>query len=261
MNIHAIEEINEAAAQRPPVLAIRFGRGRTGGTTFLDFLIQRARRVGRAVTIADGDPNNATLADLYPQGEPGGVIRPRGTDIGDVTEWVTEVTSQMAADQSSMVLDMGAGDKVLEEHAKDMNLREFCEAAGVQPLAIYSIGPTVDDFNHVMNIYEKGYFRSDRSIVVLNESLVPAGKSSGGAFDFVFSNPRYEQIDEGAQSVIMPKLACMNAMRDEGLSFFDAAAGKRGRNGRPMSLGHQFMIKTWINRMEENLYQVEGWLP
>ena len=44
MNIHAIEEINDASAQRPPVLAIRFGRGRTGGTTFLDFVIQRARR-------------------------------------------------------------------------------------------------------------------------------------------------------------------------------------------------------------------------
>ena len=47
MNIHAIEEINDAPAERPPVLAIRFGRGRTGGTTFLDFLIQRARRADR----------------------------------------------------------------------------------------------------------------------------------------------------------------------------------------------------------------------
>ena len=39
-----------------------------------------------------------------------------------------------------MVLDMGAGDTVLEEHAKQMNLCEFCEASGIEPLAIYSIG-------------------------------------------------------------------------------------------------------------------------
>ena len=64
MNIHAIEEINDARAQTPPVLAVRFGRGRTGGTTFLDFLIQRARRAERAVGIADGDTHNATLAQL-----------------------------------------------------------------------------------------------------------------------------------------------------------------------------------------------------
>ena len=48
MNIHAIEEVKDADQESRPVLAIRFGRGRTGGTTFLDFLIQRARRAGRA---------------------------------------------------------------------------------------------------------------------------------------------------------------------------------------------------------------------
>ena len=90
-----------------------------------------------------------------------------------------------------MVLDMGGGDKVLAEHAKDLNLREFCEAAGVQPLAIYSMGPTMEDFDHVMRIYEKGYFRSDRSVMVLNESLVPAGKAPGGMFDFVYAHPRF----------------------------------------------------------------------
>jgi hypothetical protein len=88
MNIHAIEEINDASAQRPPVLAIRFGRGRTGGTTFLDFVIQRARRADRAVSIADGDTHNATLARFYPPGKPGGALQPRGSEVGDVAEWV-----------------------------------------------------------------------------------------------------------------------------------------------------------------------------
>ncbi|HME84879.1 MAG TPA: hypothetical protein VKG91_10105 [Roseiarcus sp.] len=261
MNIHAIEEINDASAQRPPVLAIRFGRGRTGGTTFLDFVIQRARRADRAVSIADGDTHNATLARFYPPGKPGGALQPRGSEVGDVAEWVTEVTSQMAADKTSMVLDMGGGDKVLEVHAKDLNLPEFCEAAGVQALAIYSIGPTEEDFDHAMSIYERGFLRTDRSLLVLNESLVLAGKSAGGAFDFVFADPRYAQIAARTQSVIMPKLACMVAMRNEALSFYDAAEGKRGKSGRPMSLGHRFMVKTWINRMEENLSQVEEWLP
>ena len=54
MNIHAIEEIKDAAQERLPVLAVRFGRGRTGGTTVLDFLIQRARRAG--LQNRGGDP-------------------------------------------------------------------------------------------------------------------------------------------------------------------------------------------------------------
>ena len=158
MNIHAIEEVRDTDQESRPVLAIRFGRGRTGGTTFLDFLIQRARRAGRTVTIADGDRKKPTLAGLYPPAETGGALQPRGKDIGDVMEWVTEITSQTAAAEVSMVLDMGAGDDVLELHGKDLNLREFCVASGVEPLAIYSIGPEVDDFDYVMGVYEDCIF-------------------------------------------------------------------------------------------------------
>ena len=55
MNIHAIEEIKDVAADSRPVLAIRLGRGRTGGSTFLDFLVQRTRRKGKEIRVADGD--------------------------------------------------------------------------------------------------------------------------------------------------------------------------------------------------------------
>ena len=65
-------------------------------------------------------------------------------------------------------------------------------------------------------------------------------------------------IAERTQSVIMPKLACMLAMRNEGLTFYEAAEGKRGKSGRPMSLGHQFML---IDQPDRNLSQVEDWLP
>jgi hypothetical protein len=65
MNIHAIEEIKDAAADSRPVLAIRLGRGRTGGTTFLDFLVQRARREGKTIRVADGDRSHATLSEWF----------------------------------------------------------------------------------------------------------------------------------------------------------------------------------------------------
>ena len=83
MNIHAIEEVKDADHASRPVLAICFGRGKTGSTTFLDFIIQRARRAGRAITVADGDRKKPTLAGLYPPGEPGGALQPRGKNIGD----------------------------------------------------------------------------------------------------------------------------------------------------------------------------------
>ena len=47
MNVHAIEEIKDGATDSRPVLAIRLGRGRTGGSTFLDFLAACRTQVSR----------------------------------------------------------------------------------------------------------------------------------------------------------------------------------------------------------------------
>jgi hypothetical protein len=252
---------NTTSEERKPILAVRFGRGRTGGTTFLDFLVQRARRAGRDLLIGDGDRNNATLSGLYPPGAPGGALQPRTGEIADATEWVTEICSRMAEERVSMVLDMGGGDKVLSEHSNDMALPEFCQAAGIEPLAIYMMGPDREDLQHVANIFEAGYFRAEKALLVLNESMVKAGKGAAGAFEFIYKEERLKQVLASVEIVYMPKLACMDAMRAERLTFFEAAAGKKGASGRALSLGHQFMVKTWLNRMDEAIADVEAWLP
>jgi len=261
MNVHAIEEIKDGATDSRPVLAIRLGRGRTGGSTFLDFLVQRTRRKGRMITVADGDRDHATLSEWYPPEESGGALRPRGAEVGDVADWVLEVVSQMAVDQTSMVLDMGGDDRVLEELAKQMNLSEFCESSGIAPLAIYTLGPDKQDFKDTITVYEKGYARCERSLFVMNESLVAGNRSVAGAFDFVMEDARYQAIENVVQSVIMPKLGCMEAMRNEKLSAYEAADGQRGASGRSMTLGQQFVVKTWINEMEKKLARVAEWLP
>ena len=54
---------------------------------------------------------------------------------------------------------------------------DFCEA-GWEPLAIYMIGPDLEDFEHVFKIFKAGYFKSPRA--VLNYNLVRAGKNGVG---------------------------------------------------------------------------------
>ena len=83
-------------------------------------------------------------------------------------------------------------------------------------------------------------------------------KGVAGAFDFVIEDPRFEAIKRSVRSVVMPKLACMGAMRDERLSFYEAAEGDRRASGLAMSLGHQFIVKTWINRMERTCRSGRG---
>ncbi len=47
-------------------LAIRRGRGRSGGSTGLDLLIQRCRVAGRPIKPLDGDHRSKTLTSFYP---------------------------------------------------------------------------------------------------------------------------------------------------------------------------------------------------
>ena len=104
-----------AATLRAPVLTVRHGRGRTGGTTMLNFLIERARIGGRSVLIGDGDRRNATLAGLYPPGSPGGASQPETDETADVKDWIRTLVGRMVEMHASLVLDLGAGDQALAE--------------------------------------------------------------------------------------------------------------------------------------------------
>jgi hypothetical protein len=74
---------------RRPVAAVRAGRGRNGGSTVSDLLIQLGRTEGREIVVADGDLRNSTLARFYPPGTPGGALQPASDDLYDMKEFFT----------------------------------------------------------------------------------------------------------------------------------------------------------------------------
>lgn len=252
------------ATVRSPILATRLGRGRLGGSTVCDFLVQRGRKAGRAVMVADGDRRNPTLAGLYPPGGPGGASVPTSDELADMKDWITEQVGQMVSTRSSMVLDLGGGDRVLSDYGEDLPLADFCEAAGVTCLPLYFTGPEQDDFDHIMAIHRAGYFRGEKAILFMNESMVRSGKTTIGAFDEIISRPEMETLEkEGVKIVLVPRLPCMKELRASGLSFYEAAANKPGKNGKPLDPVRHFMVKHWIERLETAFTEigVAEWLP
>jgi hypothetical protein len=252
------------ASQRVPVLAVRHGRGRTGGTTFLNFLIERARRSGRTVLIGDGDRRNATLAGLYPPESPGGASQPLSDETPDVKDWIRSLVGSMVEIGASLVLDMGAGDQALAEACRELDLIEFCESVGVEPLFMGSMGPDMEDFEHLLTIMQAGYFEAPHKVLVMNEHLVRSGKTPMGAFDAILNRRELVELSEmGLQVVMMPRLIYMEQMRKGGLSFYDVVAGKKGSEGKPMDPLAQFAAKRWIEALEQQFQAngIEEWLP
>jgi len=259
---YAIE--TERVPARRPVLVVRHGRGRTGGSTFLDFLIQRARIEGRAVLIGDGDRRNATLAALYPSGSAGGAFLPKSDETPDVKEWIRCLVSKMVQERISLVLDLGAGDQVLAESCRELDLVEFCEDHEVEPLFLGTLGPDTEDFEHLLTIMRAGFFKTRRVIFVLNHNLVRAGKTVAGEFDEILARPELAEWDgPGFKIMRMPRLIYMEKIRLSGLNFYEAAACGKLKDGRPIDPMWQFDAKKWIKTLETEIDEndVEEWLP
>lgn len=253
-----------ATVVRRPALVVRLGRGRTGGTTILDVFIQWARAAGRCVVIADGDLRNSTLAGFYPPGADGGALQPPSDDLVDMKDYFTESIGVALKQSASLVADFGGGDRVMQDYGRELALVEMCETVGMEPLAVYVTGPDSDDFEHILSIWRSGVFRPRRSLLLLNEHLVPHGRSAAGAFAGITSRPELAKMaNEGLNVVVMPRLPCMAQVREAGLGFLEAMAGKPGKKGEPLDPVRQFMVAHWLKRLEAAFSEagVLEWLP
>ena len=168
----------------------------------------------------------------------------------------------MVEERRSAVLDLGGGDRVLQEYGRDLLLVEFCEEYAIEPLALYFLGPEEEDLKHVLAIWEAGYFRPKRTFLVMNEGVIREGRTMAGAFDRTLNDPGVAgMIAAGAVPVLMKRLACMDLVRKSGLGFYGAAAGAKGASGRPLDPTYVFMVRKWLRDLEGERAAQAGWLP
>ena len=188
-------------------LIVREGRGRLGGTMFLDLLIQRARANGRRVKPMDGDLKSRTLSTLYPSKDPrgraieDGASSPVSDDIAHQKDWIQEQLNQMTEDRVSRILDLSGGDRVMQELVLDLMLKDFCGDFGIGLTNIVMLGPDVEDFNHAMERFKAEDSRGDRVIFVLNEGVIRQGQTTEGAFTTIIKHPDFVAALKGGRSV------------------------------------------------------------
>ena len=249
-------------------LVVREGRGRLGGTTFLDLLIQRAREAGRRVRPLDGDLKSRTLSTIYPAIDANGrrledgASVPPSDGIVQLKEWIQAELNAMIEDRVSRVLDLSGGDRVMQELVEDLNLTGFCRQLEIGLTNVVMFGPDLEDFHHAMDRIRSRGSRGERLIMVLNEGVIRLGQTAEGAFDSILAHPDFEAtLDEGAEFFTMRRLSCMHVLRERGISIYDAAMNRRDRTGAKVPPTVQFMTKTWLDRFESDLEPVGDWLP
>ncbi|MGF7212635.1 hypothetical protein GGE65_007270 [Skermanella aerolata] len=237
-------------------LVIGFGRGFGGKSTLLTEIAQRASNQGRSVVVADFDARSKTMADLFPD-----AMVPPTEELPDVKAAFSKLLNRMTKEKTSAVVDFGGGDRFMLEYGRDLRLVEFCARRGIEPVAIYVLGPEVEDLRHCLSIYEAGYFRPQRAILVLNEGVIREGRTVVGAFESTMKDSGFQKmLADGAVPMLMTRLPCMDLVKSGRLNLYAAAAGD---GPDPLDPVEEFMLSDWLEDIEAKRQRlgIASWLP
>ena len=253
-----------------PTLAlwVRLGRGRTGGTTMADLEIQRAHRQGRRAKPLDGDLRSRTLSNLYP-GRDGasapildGASAPVSEDLSAMKGWLGSELDLMIEHAVSCALDLGGGDRLLQEYGRELAIGEFCRDFNVGLTAAFNLGPDLEDLYHVLEVLRSKVLLGARVLLLLNEGVIRQGQTTDGVFDPIVAHPEFQAlVADGASTILVPRLTCLDQLRERGLGFYEAAEGGLDKHGKKASPTLQHMTKAWLRAMdrEHDKQGTQGW--
>lgn len=239
-----------------PKLVIPLGRGARGKSFLLRWLVERAQVRGRDVVVADVDRTNATLSSYFE-----GVLCPPSADDRDVKEFLSTFIEQQIEKRFDAAIDLGGGDLILKQIARETELVSFLSSHGIKPVAIHCIGAAPDDLAYLQAV-EDGLFAPEATILAINEATVPPHRTAFAAFEKVRNHPVFlKAIERGATLVRIPRLEPASEIDAHRLTFSAAESGDASEDKHLLGPWKRQQIAIWRRQMEESFASVSAWLP
>jgi hypothetical protein len=250
----------ERATDAPPDIAsqpkmvIAAGRGKVGKSVMLRWAIERCVQRGGEPVIADCDRTNQTLAAFLPA-----AMKPPSAEDDDVREWLNDLADTQIERRSTSFLDLGGGDLTLKQWARDLDLAPFLAKNGITPVVLHLLGSDLDDLSYLRDL--ETVFAPQHTAVILNEGMVPSGRSPIAAFGPIIDHPVFKAaVSRGAVVLKIPRLGCMQDVDRRRLSFQDAEDGNVKPGQERMGPTMRQMISLWRRDMESNTAQISSWI-
>lgn len=256
----AFPDVVPVALPPGPRAMFVMGPGRSGKTTLLRYIIETLLG-DRPAAAAALDPQNRSLATFMTD-----VYQPEVTDPTGVARWAEGFLAFIMAEKQSALLDMGGGDLSMGKLLSDVpDLAANLEEAGVQPVAIYTLSPRVDDLG-VLAGYEEQGFQPKATALILNVGLADPTVPRDASFARVLRHSAFQAaLARGAVPIWMPRLEASVAAEIEGkrLRFAQARDGQAPGDQPGAILGpfNRARVRKWMADMEAALAPIRGWLP
>jgi hypothetical protein len=238
------------------------GPGRSGKTTFLRYVLETVAASEGEVMAAALDPQNRSLAAFIE-----GVDQPPTNEAGSVAAWLEEYLRFSMEEQRSAVLDLGGGDTSLSRLLDDApDLADVMQESGVAPVAIYTLGPRIDDLSSLAS-FENKNFAPKATALILNEGLVSPTQPREEAFGWVLNHSAFRAaVQRGAVPIWMPRLDANVASEIEAkrVQFSQARDGQEPHGRDPVGpLGplNRSRVRKWMNSMDQALAPIRSWFP
>lgn len=247
-------------AKRPKVW-FAIGPGRSGKTMLLRWAAEMSASLGGTAIVAAADPQNRSLKNYFDN-----VAEPPTNDAMATSRWLEALLRHTMEEQASALVDLGGGDTALHKLlAAVPDLAGALEAAGVAPVAVYTLGPRVDDLAALASFEALG-FRPAATVLIRNEGLADATADREDAFARVLRHSAYRSaVARGAVEIWMPRLDAAVAQEIEAkrVSFLQArdALSPEGRKVTPLGPFDRSRVRHWLNTMAAEMAPILSWLP
>jgi hypothetical protein len=254
-------EVSAVDLSGKPKVLFLVGAGKTGKTTIARYIAEVVNNKGGAAIFAAADPQTRALVNYLD-----GVAQPDTTDAASTARWLEALLRHLMAVKESSVIDLGGGDTSLQKLLEDVpDLVPALEEAGVAPVAIYTLGPRVQDLSS-LGVLEKMGFRPAATALVCNEGVADPLVASDAAFARIKMHSAYRgAVERGAVEIWMPRLDSEVAqdLESKRISFGQArdAISPDGRRVTPLAPFDRSRVRRWLNLMATEMAPIQSWLP
>jgi hypothetical protein len=229
-------------------MIIAAGRGKVGKSVTLRWIIEEMLSRGGEPVIADADRTNPTLLSFFAH-----ATRPASAEDDDVRLWLNDLVDTQIEKRTTVFLDLGGGDQMLKQWSRELDLAAFLEQHGITPVLLHLLGSDVDDLAYLRDL--ETVYAPKQTALILNEGMVPAGRSAASVFEPVVADPIFKAaMKRGAKVVRLPRLGCMQEVDRRRLSF-EAAEQPGG-----LTPTMRQMVTLWRRAVPDALAPVLPWI-
>ncbi|MGH7119633.1 MAG: hypothetical protein ACREFP_11705 [Acetobacteraceae bacterium] len=230
------------------------GRGRTGKTTLIRWMAEKAAAASAPVVCIDMDRTNAALTSYIE-----GVQSLPTVDDAAGAQWLQRGLDSIVRSDASALVDLGGGDTILMKLVEEVpSLAGTLGEAGLEVVLSYLLGPQPDDLSPLATFAELG-FMPRATVLVLNEGLLGPGVSADTGFDVLRRHSVFRKAEAaGAAIVRFPRLSPAAEIERRRVHF---AQARDGQGPAPLGPFDRARIRHWLERMDEEFAPIASWMP